>query len=242
MTEPALQPPLPAQLRSKEDFDYFITSRDGDPWHMDGNNVEVARFESSIAFISKYMPKTFSGTFVEGGCFNGDFTKRLLNTFPNGHVIANDISSAAIQKTKDRLGAQPRVTFSNEEMGVLRMSNSPTPYCLVLLESLYYMHPHERDLALEHLVRELDKPKIFISGPIHGTSVFGVPYLREAELIDTLGRLGYKNCGVQPLNFVAGFRIPDTWWKAMRTKWQLRHDRKFREKWAHQIIYYFQPK
>jgi hypothetical protein len=91
------------------------------------------------------------------------------------------------------------------------------------------MHPHERELALKYLVRELDKPKIFISGPIHGTSVFGVPCLREAELFDTLNRLGYKNCEVQPLNFVGGFKIPDTWWKGMRAKWQLRNDRQFRE-------------
>jgi hypothetical protein len=73
--------PLPAQLRSKEDFDYFITSRHGDPWQMDGNKHEIARFEIYIAFISKYISKTFSGTFVEGGCFNGDFTKRLLRLF-----------------------------------------------------------------------------------------------------------------------------------------------------------------
>jgi Nodulation protein S (NodS) len=235
-------PPLPAQLRSQEDFDYLITSRGGDPWHMDGNTVENARLDASLAFITKYIAPSFKDTFVEGGCFNGDFTKRLISGFPQSRIIANDISSAAIQKTKERLGAQPRVTLSLEEMGALQVDGSPGRYCLILLESLYYMQPEERKVALAHLVRELRRPKIFISGPIHGTSVFGVPYLREADLFDTLSGLGYKTVGIQALNFVAGFEPGANWFKSVRTKWMLQHDRQFREKWAHQVIYYFQPK
>jgi hypothetical protein len=236
------EPPLPAQLRSKEDFDYFINSRGGDPWGMDGNKVEIARFEASRDFIAKYVAHSFSGTFVEGGCFNGDFTKRLLEAFPKSHIIANDISAAAIERTKTRLGDQPRVTFSVEEMGALRVGDAPAPHCLVLLESLYYMQPDERKTALEHLTNELGSPKVFISGPIHGANVYGTPYLRERDLIETMTGIGYKHAGNKALTFVTGFQPGEGWVQRLRTNWLLQNDRKFRERWAHQVIYYFQPR
>lgn len=235
-------PPLPAQLRSQEDFDYFINSRNGDPWNMAENPRERARLDASLAFISRYLRPSFRGTFLEGGCFNGYFTKRLLTGFPFSEIIANDISAAAITKTRNEVGENSRVTYVQGDISALHLPRMQGPSCLVLLESIYYMAPEERGPALAHLIQILSRPLIFISGPIHGTSVFNVPYLREADLFGTLRHLGYKCSGKQVLNFVSGFKHGDTWLESARTQLLLQNSRAFRERWAHQVIYCFRPK
>jgi len=56
-------------------------------------------------------------TVIDAGCGTGRITELLLRRLPRGHVIALDGSAAMLDVARERLAADPRVSFVRADLG-----------------------------------------------------------------------------------------------------------------------------
>ena len=168
--------------QKKEEFDkWYSESGSGDPWGCDAPHM-ISRYEASLEFMRQYVPLDFNGVFAEMGAFRGDFTARLSASYPFSHIIANDISSVAIESARERLHAARHVRFDLSDMATFSLPAElrNKPVILLLLESLYYLPKPEQENAIKHLLSEMPNAKtVFVSGPLTDRDYFEEKILRR---------------------------------------------------------------
>jgi SAM-dependent methyltransferase len=227
-------------LRHKEDFDKWFRSVGGDPWGYQSEFVQD-RLKASAGFITRNLGAAFSGSFIEIGAFNGEFSLLLRELFPSCQLVINDISEVALNAARARLHNAKNVTFLLDDALTLRLP----PHCentksvLLLLECLYYLPAPEREPTLHHLVAEMRTPDIFFSAPITGD-----PYFREPELLWLFAHAGYRMRDVRVLNYLDAFYgkmalLPRAGRPILR--WAANRIPRYRRRYGRQVIYYFAP-
>jgi SAM-dependent methyltransferase len=219
--------------RTQQEFDKWFAESGGDPWHYDSPFV-TDRLQKSLSFIQRYLSRSFQGTFIEIGAFNGAFSARLAEAFPHSLVIANDISEIAIQQARETTLKYNNIVFDRSDMMNFKMPNGKDRHerALLLMESLYYLPLEERPGAIRHLLTAVQPKMIFVSGPIHGDR-----YFSEESLIEEFRGNGFILSGVSILNMTDEFRslpnpprLPKFWGKQA-----------FRRKYGRQVMYRFRP-
>ena len=146
---------------SKEAQDRYFREHGLDPWGYDNPFVRD-RLAASLAFIQKFVPPDFGGTFAEIGAFNGQFTRMLAKAFPKATIAASDIVCAPWETAGPFPG---KVRFQWCDMEDFKMPEAPGPTILLLLECLYYVPEEERGVAAKAILAETRPSQIFVSGP-----------------------------------------------------------------------------
>ncbi|MDO6415099.1 SAM-dependent methyltransferase [Sphingomonas sp. BIUV-7] len=114
------------------DADYFegIFAADEDPWGLDSESYEAAKFDDSIAAITD---RRYERGF-EIGCAQGALTRRLAPLC--GALLAIDVSTTALDRARKRCADQPNVTF--EQMAYPREQPSAARFDLMILSEVAY--------------------------------------------------------------------------------------------------------
>lgn len=218
--------------RTSQDFDAWFEQHGGDPWGYD-NPVIAKRLLDSVGFIGKHVLPLKDMSFVEFGAFDGRFTELLHRMYPHAQLYVNDISGAALERARQRLGKDAiGVTFFsgdllNTELPVIKGA-SPV---LLLLECLYYLPPGERRLAIRRLRTAFPESRILISAPITGGK-----YFTEDQLIALFQDEGCFLRDFRPLTLARGFPF------TRRALLLLtRFSSHLRSYCANQVIYLFEP-
>lgn len=223
--------------RTKEEFDKWFRDSGGDPWGYDGSFVRE-RLKSSLDFIKRHVPSSFSGLFVEIGAFNGDFTCMLANEFPASRILANDISEVALDQAQEKAGHFINVEFDLSDLASFRLrhGHDADQIVLVVMEALYYLPHGERSAALSRLLAELRSPLTFISGPIQGAN-----YFNERRLTDMMKDNKFRCADISVLNYTDAFRdkLDHTSLRLGRALMlrRLNLDPGYRGKYGRQVIY-----
>jgi hypothetical protein len=216
--------------RTQEEFDAWFAG--GDPWDYHSPFV-LERLRASLCFLTKYYHADFNGTFVEFGAYNGDFTRLLSKQFPKAKIIANDISSVAIQRLKKEMVAYPAVDFFCSDMLTFEVEKfgDENGVAILLMEILYYMSLEEQNLFLQNLSKKMPYARVFISAPVSGGK-----YYNEPCLFKLFAKSGYICQGNLVLNLKQILR-PMRFYLRLSSKWGW-----LRRRLAHQVLYLFSQK
>jgi SAM-dependent methyltransferase len=183
-------------LRTSQDFDEWFRKSGGDPWGYGGAFVQD-RLDASLRFIARHVGPNFSGTFLELGAFNGDFTKRIAAKFPTALIAASDISPVAVEMARAALKDMQNVRLDCADLATFELTAEIVqPVKLLLLECIYYLPEGERGPAIERLVRVTGRPDVFVSCPITGGS-----YPTERWLMGRFRKLRYQCADAEALNY-----------------------------------------
>ena len=221
------------KARTKEEFDNWFKSSNGDPWHYDQNMVKD-RIARSIAFIQLNTVQSFKGTIIEFGAFNGDFTIPLANYFYNAKIIANDISSLAVQKIRQKSKELTNVTIFECDMldyfSRHHSNGENNESIILLLECLYYLNNEEQYDFLKKINNSIKTPVIYFSAPFSDQQ----SYYEENNLLGIFRDMGFepKKFEIISLKFYPRF----TRFFFFMSK----YSKALRNKMAHQIIYKFE--
>ena len=155
--------------RTKEEFDNWFTTSNGDPWNYKSKGV-INRLHKSFNLMKKVVPKTFDGEIYELGAFNGDFTKLIAKYYTTSKIICNDISSVAIQQAKittRNFSNIKYITCDFLELFDLGIIGAKNDKIFILIEALYYLNKEERRKVIDNIY--LHSPQfIILSAPIWG--------------------------------------------------------------------------
>lgn len=220
--------------RTREQFNEWYEQSLGDPWGYESRSIR-RRLDKSASFLERFLTPEFAGTLLEFGCFQGQLTGRLVQTFPNAGILATDISDTALAQAAKRVGNLPRVTFAQGdllEFGKLLHDSQRLPVVPLLFEVLYYLDPAERRAALQGLRERFPEAPIFISGPI-----IGGKYFEEPRLIADFAELGYALMASKVLTM----RLPGVLGSAVG-RWVADRSDLVRRRYAFQVLYAFLPK
>jgi hypothetical protein len=217
--------------RTPQDFDEWFRKSGGDPWGY-GSDFVQDRLDSCLRFIVRHVSLNFSGSFIELGAFNGEFTKRIAAKFPNALVAASDISPIAVEMARTVVNGFQNVRLDCADMATFELpAGVVQPIKLLLLDCIYYMPEAERGPAIEHLMRVVGQSDIFVSCPITGD-----PYPTEGNLMRLFRKLSYRCAGTEVLNYKPSDKplVNRLGPKLSSIAFVRRHT-------AHQVIYRFAP-
>jgi hypothetical protein len=182
--------------RTPQDFDDWFRKAGGDPWGY-GSAFVQDRLDASLRFIGRHVNPNFSGTFIEIGAFNGEFTKRIAAKFPDALISASDISPMAVEMARTAVNGFQNVRLGCADMATFELpAGVVQPVNLLLLDCIYYLPEAERGPALEHLTRVIGPSDVFVSCPITGD-----PYPTERNLLRQFKKLRYRCAGAEVLNY-----------------------------------------
>jgi SAM-dependent methyltransferase len=120
---------------------------DLDPWRYGSSRYEDEKYERTLSAL----PQARMGRALEMGCSIGVLTQRLARRCDE--LVAVDISEAAVEAARKRLGAATNVRLIRAD---LRERIPSGPFDLVVCsEILYYWHRQEVIAALERIEDEL---------------------------------------------------------------------------------------
>ncbi len=103
-----------------------------DPWRLEANSFETARYETMLDFASSDLPYA-SG--LEVGCAAGAFTERLAPLCRELLVV--DLLPAAIERGSSRLKERSNITWRVADIASFRSDNIFD--LIVVSEVLYYL-------------------------------------------------------------------------------------------------------
>lgn len=129
--------------------DYFegIFAFDDDPWNLATSDYERHKFDRTIAVLHD---RRYTAA-LEVGCAHGVLTDRLHHVCD--HLLAIDISEAALRRAKERLANRPRIAFAN--MAFPRQNPTGTFDLCLLSEVAYYWEPGDLAFAASWLIEHL---------------------------------------------------------------------------------------
>ena len=129
-----------------EYFDH-VYQANRDPWNFESSPYERAKYAATLAALPRaHYPKVF-----EIGCSLGVLTEQLAARC--GHLLAVDVSEAALAQARTRCAGQPQV-----DIRLMRVPEEfpPQQFDLILLSEVgYYWSPDDLARAADLLVAGL---------------------------------------------------------------------------------------
>ena len=174
--------------RTRDEFEAWYAASGGDPWDYQSRSV-IARLRRSIDFVRCFVPRDYTGVMWEVGCFQGQFTRLLRESFPQAHIVADDISDAALAIARRNV---PNVEFRQGDLLTIQPLKGDLVFAL---ECIYYLRPEERVAGLENLTRLYPRHLVI------SANITGGQYVTDTWLKDEMGKLGYVLQDRRTLNF-----------------------------------------
>jgi 2-polyprenyl-3-methyl-5-hydroxy-6-metoxy-1,4-benzoquinol methylase len=120
-----------------------------DPWALDANPFDVARFDAMEAMLRPVAP---FGHALELGCAAGAMSERLARLSRRLHLV--DCMASALERATHRIGAMQGLTCERADIGSERLA--PGAFDLVVVaEVLYFIDAGALEGAIDGLVARL---------------------------------------------------------------------------------------
>lgn len=147
-------------------------------------------------------------TVIDAGCGTGRVTELLLRRLPRGHVIALDGSAAMLDVARERLAADPRVSFVRADLGAPLPVERPVD-AVMSTSTFHWVRDHGALFA--HLAAAL-RPGGRLSAECGGAGNIAsvVAALRTAGRTDSPWTFAAPD-ETRALLTAAGFSAADTW-------------------------------
>jgi 2-polyprenyl-3-methyl-5-hydroxy-6-metoxy-1,4-benzoquinol methylase len=172
----------------------------GDPWDLDANPFEVAKYEAQISLLDADLGSRRYGKALEIGCAAGAFTQRLATRCET--VVGLDIAESAISMARKRAAAAGLVNVEYRLGNVMECKEELNGQwdLVVLAETVYYLgwlYPFFDVAWLAHSLYEGTRPggRLLICNTYGGVQ----DYLLKPWIIRTYHDL-FRNAGFLTLS------------------------------------------
>ena len=125
-----------------------------DPWSYWSSEYEIRKYYQQVGIISQFCKPS---EILEIGCSTGAHTRIFNETFPNAKITGVDISTTAIERAKNNVPPNGRVSFFNEDIFVY--ANRLTENSLDLIvwsEAFEDLHGHTTIEGFSKLCMQLN--------------------------------------------------------------------------------------